>query len=123
MEKKLYSSICLCCLVVIILCACGKQERELANMTTEVNNAYASIVWEDKTYVPYCAVSNKDRGEQIGIVDGDEDDRVYEYKDYSSDEWIVNSYISGLMDSSMLYKEINASHMPDGLESEYEWNN
>ncbi|MCM1242879.1 MAG: hypothetical protein NC314_08565, partial [Roseburia sp.] len=56
-------------------------------------------------------------------VDDDEDNRVYEYKGYSSDEWIVNSYVSGLMDGSMLYKEINVSNIPDGLESEYEWNN
>lgn len=123
MKKKLYSSICVLCLVAITLCACGKQEQELANMTTKVNDDYVSIIWEEKTYVPYCAISKKDCGEQIGIVDDDEDNRVYEYKGYSSDEWIVNSYISGLMDGSMLYKEINVSNIPDGLESEYEWNN
>ncbi|MBD5522072.1 MAG: hypothetical protein HDR03_12790 [Lachnospiraceae bacterium] len=121
MKKKLYCIICLYGLISIMLCACGKQE--LANMTTEVTDYYASIIWKDKTYVPYCAISEKNRGKQIGIVDDDEDNRIYEYKGYSSDEWIVNSYISGLMDGSMLYKEINVSDIPDGLESEYEWNN
>ncbi|MCM1143429.1 MAG: hypothetical protein NC318_05605 [Blautia sp.] len=123
MKKKLYCSICLLCFAVIILCACGKREQELENMTTEVKDDYAAIIWEGKTYVPYCAISKKDCDDQIGIVDDDEDNRVYEYKGYSSDEWIVNSYISGLMDGCMLYKEISVSNIPDGLESEYEWNN
>lgn len=88
-------------------------------MTTEMHDDYTAIVWEDKTYVPYCAISKTDCGEQIGIVDGDKDDKVYEYKGYSTDEWIINYYV---MDSAMLYREINVTNIPDGLQSEYEWN-
>lgn len=120
MKKKLCRGICLWCLVTITLCACGKQE--LADMTTEVNDDYSAIIWENKTYVPYCAFSKTDCGEQIGIVDSDKDDKVYEYKGYSTDEWIINIYERNL-DTVMLYKEINVSDIPDGLQSEYEWNN
>ena len=45
-----------------------------------------AIVWEDRTYVIFRVVSKKDRGKQIGYVDGDTDDRISEYKGYSSDE-------------------------------------
>lgn len=111
-------SIVLSIFVIAALCSCSG--RELADMTTVVNDDYAAIVWEDKTYVPYCAVSKSDRGEQIGIVDGDKDDRVYEYKGYPADEWIINSLV---MDGgAMLCREITVTDIPEGLESEYEWN-
>ncbi len=115
--KKILSMFLLA-IMILFLCACSKQE--LADMTTEIHDDYAAIVWEDKTYVPYCAISKADCGEQIGIVDGDKDNRVYEYKGYSTDEWIINSYV---MDSAMLCREMNVTNIPDGLQSEYEWNN
>ena len=104
--------------MLFILCACSDQK--LANMTTSEGQGYAAIVWGDKTYVPYCAISKKDCGDQIGIVDGDKEDRVYQYKNYSAEQWIINAYT---MDGAMLYREINVSEIPDGLESEYDWNN
>ena len=76
-----------------------------------------SVIWEDKTYVPFCVVSKKDCGKQIGYVDGDKDNRISEYKGYSSDEWLV-SWIP--TDSgAMLLKEQNVIDIPNGLESEY----
>lgn len=116
MKKTL--SMLLAAMMIFSLCACTQQQ--LADMTTEVHDGYAAIVWEGKTYVPYCAVSKADCGAQIGIVDGDKNDRVYEYKGHSADEWLINSYV---MDSAMLLREINVSNIPDGLQSEYEWNN
>ncbi len=115
---KRISSMFLIAVMMFSLCACS--EQKLADMTTEIQDGYTAIVWEDKTYVPYCAISKTDCGEQIGIVDGDKYDRVYEYKGYSTDEWIINSYV---MDSAMLHREINVTNIPDGLQSEYEWNN
>lgn len=60
-----------------------------------------------------------DCGAQIGIVDGDKEDKVYQYKEYSAEQWIINAYT---MDGAMLYREINVTEIPDGLESEYDWN-
>lgn len=55
-------------------------------MTTEISDGYASIVWKDNAYVPYGALSAYgDRGKQIGILDGNKDDKVYECKGYSSE--------------------------------------
>ena len=89
-------------------------------MTTEISDGCASIVWKDNTYVPYGALSAYgDRGKQIGIVDGNEDHKVYECKGYSSDEWVAAAFSH---DPSMLYREIEAADIPDGWQSEYEWN-
>jgi uncharacterized protein len=40
--------------------------------------------------VPYCAISNSDRGKQIGIVNGDENEQIYKYRDYQVEEWIIS---------------------------------
>ena len=106
------------------MCACAQQvlEDDLENMTSVSGDEYLAIAWNENTYVPYCAISKNECGKQIGIVDGDEDNRVYEYNGYSTDEWIIHMYVSGLMDSPMLFREINVADIPEGLQSEYEWN-
>lgn len=108
-------------LLILGLCACQKQA--LAELSSYVGDEYKAIVWEDRTYVPYCAVAKSKCGKQIGFVDGDEDDRVYEFAGYSADEWLISVYVTYLMDGAMLYREINVSEIPEGLQSEYGWNN
>ncbi|AFS79477.1 hypothetical protein Curi_c24820 [Gottschalkia acidurici 9a] len=120
--KKLLYLISLC-LITIMLSSCNQSNKKLENMTTQENNDYVAIVSENRTYIPFCAVDNSERGEQIGIVNGDKNDQVYEYKDYSTDDWIISFYKSGEMDSSMLMKEINVMEIPGNLKSDYEWNN
>lgn len=107
----------LACILVTTLCACHGQQRDLVDMTsTDIDGKYA-VVWEDRTYMPFCVVSKKDCGEQIGYVDGDTDDRISEYKGYSPEEWLV-SWLP--MDGgAMLLKEQNVVEIPDGLEAEY----
>lgn len=118
---KKFFSLVMVILLITLLCACSKQEQELADMTTGIGDGYATIVWGDKTYVPYGALSvYGDRGKQIGIVDGDKDDRVYECKGYSTDEWIVTAFP---YDAAMLWREINVTDIPEDWKSEYEWNN
>lgn len=116
--KKIFSIIVIVVLIAS-LCACSQQD--LADMTSGTDDGVATIVWGDKTYVPYGALSAyADRGKQIGIVDGDKDHKVYECKGYSTDEWIVTAFP---YDAAMLYREINVTDIPEGWESEYEWNN
>ena len=47
-------------------------------------------------------------------------DAVYECKGYSTDEWIGTAFP---YDAAMLWREINVTDIPEGWESEYEWNN
>lgn len=44
---------------------------------------------------------------------------MYEYRAYSTDEWIISFYRSGEMDNSMLMKEINVTEILDNLQSDY----
>ena len=105
--------------MAVVLCACG-EEQELADISTVEGDGYVAIIWEERTYVPFCVVSKNDCGALIGYRDGNTYDRVCEYKDYPSNEWIAN-YLT--MDGgAMLYKEISVTNIPDGLQSEYEWN-
>ena len=115
--KKIFMLSFVCCLFFIILSACGKRQQDLVNMESTNVDGKRAIVWEDRTYIIFCVVSKRDCGEEIGYVDGDTDDRVSEYKGYSSDEWIVNWLT---MDGgAMLMKEQNVVDIPDGLEAEY----
>ena len=111
------------CLLMIMLSACGQKNNKLENMTRQSNDDYVSIIWEDRVYIPFCGISNSEQGAQIGIVNGDKNDQVYEYKGHSTDDWIISFYKSGEMDSSMLMKEINTTEIPEDLQSDYEWNN
>lgn len=105
------------CLFSVLLYGCGKPQLELTDMKSVIIDDKRAVVWEDRTYVPFCVVSKSDRGEQIGYVDGDEDDRISEYKDYSTDEWLV-SWLP--MDGgAMLMKEQSLTHIPEGLKAEY----
>ncbi|MCH5187943.1 MAG: hypothetical protein J1F63_06025 [Oscillospiraceae bacterium] len=104
-------------ILTLSLAACGGEKHELADMTSISTDGKRAIVWEDRTYEIFCVVSKNDRGEQIGYVDGDTDDRVSEYKGYSSEEWLVNWLPTD--GGAMLLKEQNVVDIPDGLEAEY----
>lgn len=114
--KKFFILFFISCLFLATLSACSEQ-RELADMESVSIDGKRAVIWDSRTYVPFCVVSKKDCGKQIGYVDGDTDDRISEYKEYSSDEWLV-SWIP--MDGgAMLLKEQSVIDIPDGLEAEY----
>lgn len=113
-NKHLAALMTIC--LILLLSACGEQ-RELINMGSKIVDDKRAIVWEERVYVPFCVVSKNDRGELIGYVNGDTDDRVSEYRGYPAEEWIV-SWLP--MDGgAMLLKEESVTDIPDGLEAEY----
>ena len=88
---------------------------------------YAYLAYEDKMFVPYCPYETGYLGECIGYYDileseNTEAGRVYvcELKGWSSDEWIVDVLDTNCSEG-MIWKEINAAEIPEGLTSEYEW--
>ncbi|MDE6092650.1 MAG: hypothetical protein K2G14_06095 [Ruminococcus sp.] len=102
-------------LIFMMLCSCNDK---LINMGKSDNGKYTSILWNDRTYTPFCVVSKGDCGKKIGCIDSNKYDIVSLYKDLSPEEWIAN-YLT--MDGgAMLYKEINVTDIPYGLEREYE---
>ncbi|MBO5057872.1 MAG: hypothetical protein J6C64_16150 [Lachnospiraceae bacterium] len=108
------------------ICACADQESNSPEVLQDLSYAeredYVAVVWDERVYVPFCAVDNSLREKQIGIVNGDENDKVYEAAGLPSEEWIIACYVSGMMDGSMLMKEENVKEIPNGLKSEYTWN-
>ena len=81
----------------------NKRPENMENMSYYETEQYKAIIWNNRTYVPYTTVKNSDRGQWIGIVNNDEEDRVYQYKEYSTNEWIILYNNS----ETMLMKEIN----------------
>lgn len=99
----------------------GCSSKNLENMTTGVQENYATVIWGNRTYVPYgplCAYGKQ--GAQIGYIDGDTGYKVFEIEGYSDKEWIVTALPH---DPAMLYKEESVTEIPKGWSSEYEWNN
>lgn len=93
----------------------------IARMETDVTDQYAAIAWDGRYYVPFCPIDASVCGRQIGIVDGDDQEKVYEFKEHSVNEWIVSAHPPH--DEAMLYRELQVRTIPDGLTSEYDWNN
>ena len=121
MKKKLLVVAAL--LILINLGGCTQnQSSTLDHMSSITTKDYVAISWQGRTYVSFCVIDNSYRGEQIGVVDNDDDDQIYKYKGYSENEWLISFYNSGLMDNSMLLREMSVTNIPDNLDSEYEWN-
>ncbi len=114
-----------CFLAAILLAAlmtsCGRKNA-LADMSSAIVNTdvaeVRAVLWEGRTYVPFCVVSKLDCGEQIGCVDGDQDDRISEYKGYPVEEWLVSWLPAD--SGAILLKEESVTDIPEGLEAEYQ---
>lgn len=102
---------------LIFLCSCTN-DSDLLDMESVVIDEKWTLIWEDRTYTPFCVVSKSDCGKQIGYVNGDKDERVSEYKGYSSNEWLVSWMPTD--GGAMLLKEQNVVDIPDGLVAEYD---
>jgi hypothetical protein len=117
----------------ILLCSCTKQEGELAKMEfpKSSDGKYMTIVWNGKTYVPYTTISKSEMGKKIGYYIDEYTPTsagkantiyVYEYKGYSSSEWLVD-YVDSFMNTPSLWREVKVTKIPEGLHSDYDWNN
>ena len=94
-----------------------------------ISDQYAYLTEGDKVYVPYCPYELNLLGGCIGYYDienteNSETLRVYicELKGYSSDQWIVEVLDTGCTREGMILRELNTTEVPEGLSSEYEWN-
>ena len=114
--KKCFAAILLFVLSVSLV-SCAGQRSDLIDMRSTIVNDSRSVVWEGRTYVPFCVVSKNDRGRQIGYVDGDTNDRISEYRGYPPEEWLVSWLPTD--GGAMLLKEQSVTDIPDGLEAEY----
>lgn len=95
--------------------------EKLVNMVSLDGEEDRAIAWNGRIYVPYCEILESNCGRQLGIVNNNENDKVYEFKGYSIKKWIINN--DDEINSIRLFKEKNEKEIPEGLKSEYEWNN
>lgn len=118
--------------ITVVLASCGSMPQLPETPIVyqrNVGDGYIYLTVGDKTYVPYCAYKPSMLGECIGYCDveateysGATREYIYELNGYSSDEWIVNVMFAGNFREGMIYRELNATEIPEGLSSEYEWN-
>ncbi|MCH5342272.1 MAG: hypothetical protein J1E01_12480 [Acetatifactor sp.] len=94
-----------------------------------VGDEYTYLTEDNKVYVPYCPYESDLLGKCIGYCDIESMEsgdtvRVYicELQGYSSDQWIVEVLDTGYTREGMILRELNATEIPEGLSSEYEWN-
>ena len=133
MNKKVIIVICIVILVLILILIIGAFTWiELNNtfdksnpiiLEKQSNEEYSYVIYEGREYVPYCAFSPKKREKYLGYVGDDKQDKIYTVKGYSEEEWLISYLDSGMMNDCMLLKEKSVINIPDGLSSEYEWNN
>ena len=115
--KKIFVLFLALCSFLTTLSACSGQQRELVDMESASIDGKWAVIWDDRTYTPFCVVSKKDCGEQIGYVNGDTDDRISEYKGYPTEGWLVSWIPTD--GGAMLMKEQSVVDIPEGLEAEY----
>lgn len=93
---------------------------------SEENAEYVSLIYEDRIYVPYCPYEKKYLGDCIGYAVRNEDSDenvtyICEVKGYPAGEWVIELQDTGCREG-MIFREINAEDIPEGLSSEYDWN-
>ena len=129
MNKKVIISICIVILILIIgIFAWIKlfpsfDKSNPIIFEKGLNDDYVYIIYQGREYVPYCAFDPRERENYLGYVEDDNQDEIYTFKGYSEEEWLISYLDSGLMNSCMLLKEKNVTNIPEGLSSEYDWNN
>ncbi len=104
------------CVLLVLLGGCGAH-RTLVDMQSTVVGDLRAVVWEERVYVPFCVVPLSEKGEQVGFVDGDPEDRISAYGDAPVEEWLVSwlAHDGG----ALLLKEQNVVDIPEGLVQEY----
>ena len=123
MNKKIVIAICVVILIIIGAFVIIKMQNVFYKLNPIIfeqskTENYKYIIYKDKRYAPYSAISSTERGSYLGYVGDNKTDEIYTFKQYSKEEWLI-FYSNG---ESMLFKERNVTNIPEGLTSEYEWN-
>lgn len=110
MAKRIgYGIVALLVIALLAACSCFK---EYENMSTVSDSETAAITRSDETYLFHGFVNGGElTGEQIGILDGDKNHKVYLVKGYSRDDWLI-SELDVVMDRG-IYSLYRAAHVDD----------
>lgn len=85
--------------------------------TQKVEDNHNVICLNEREYVPYSSITPKARGEYLGYIEEDKQEKIYAWKNYDTSDWII-SYSVG---EAMLYREKNGKKNPEGIGTGYSW--
>ncbi len=128
MNKKVIINICVGILIVvssIIAWHFTHLKFDKSNpilFKQQENDDYAYIIYQGREYVPYSAINPNRREKYLGYVGDDKQEEIYTFQGHSEEEWLISYLDSGMMNDCMLLKEKSVAEIPEGLSSEYEWN-
>ena len=114
--KKVYKiTLCLLFLIALIF-GCGQNNTdELLEFQSIKHNNEVYIVCDEIEYQYYGLPDKVDMGAQLGILDGDENHEIYSFRDFPTEDFIVEYLHSGLMDSPVLYRAAGCSIDPEDV--------
>lgn len=120
MRKRVWVEIGVGLLILILGILIGMQfpqKPEPIIYTQKVEDNHNVICLNDREYVPYSPITPKVRGEYLGYIEEDKQEKIYAWKNYDTSDWLI-SYSAG---EAMLYQEKNGKKNPEGIGTGYLW--
>ena len=108
-------TLCLLLLVALLSGCSEKNTKELLEFQSTKHDNAVYIVYDEIEYQYYGLPDQADMGERLGILDGDENDGIYSFRDLPTEDFILEYLHSGLMDSPVLYRAVNCAIEPEGV--------
>lgn len=92
------------------------------------DTGYRTVEYEGKKFIMYGKIKPKGLlgninyayGKCLGYVDDDKLDRIYALNGESTDEWLIEYYMTGIMEEPVILREIttkNKKEIPSNVES------
>ena len=92
------------------------------------DTGYRTVEYEGKRFIMYGKIKpngllgniNYAYGNCLGYVDDDKLDRIYALNGESTDEWLIEYYVTGIMEEPVILREIttkNKKEIPSSVES------
>lgn len=80
------------------------------------DTGYATVEYGDKIYIIFGGIRaigllrdiSYAYGDCLGYVEDDEADRIYSLVNESTDEWLIEYYVDGIMEQPIVLREISA---------------
>ncbi len=79
------------------------------------DSSVTKILHDGIEYHPYGLPKKADMSNQIGTVNGDAKHKVYTFRDFPMEEFIIEQYESGLMDNPMLFRAADCDAEPEDM--------
>ena len=103
-------------ILALLLVGCKGHETGGEIFRWEEGMGVLMITDGEHWYMPYGPTENSARGKYLGHMEDNPNDKIYTYKEYPREEWLVSFLYTGLMDNSMLYREMSVYQTPEELE-------